>query len=750
MRHDGGTMGEPVSRVEGVDKVTGRARYTADTVVPGLVYAVLAQTRIPHGRVIEESLRHAADRVSRAPGVLHVLTPLNCPVLHQLPRELTFDLPLERRPPLSDLTVQYVGQHLAVVVADSLENATEAASQFDVEYEVLPAQMTARAVLEQPTAPDEKGGQIRHGSYLPDHFVKLEDEKLQDRRGETPRQGTATNRVDARYTTPVNAHYPIELSATIAQWDGDHLTVYDSTRWIAGEKSTLAAYLEMPEDRIRILSPLVGGAFGSKSFLWMHVVLCAVASRAVDRPVKLVLTRDQMFTSTGHRPRTEQDVTLIADQDGRILSTEHHTVTETSTVAHFCEPAGISTRFLYTSPHLAVSHRTARINAPTPCFMRGPGEAPGLFALEVAIDELAERSGVDPLELRIRNHAEIDQASGKPWSGKHLLQCYEVGARRFGWQDRPAAPRAMRRRGVQIGWGMATATYPGRRMPAGCRVDTDGNGFVRFSSATHEIGTGVRTVMTQVAADATGLAMDRVSFMSGDSSFPTAPYSGASQTTATVGSAVFAAGVEWKRRFIAALTADRNSPYFGTDPATVDITALSPAAAAAYRDQLSFSASSDDGGQETQAIQSFGAHFCEVEVDEDIGRASVVRWVAVMDCGRVLNPKLARSQVMGGITFGLGMALMEHVPYDEASALPIGEYYLPTHADRPEFDISFVEHPDYALDPIGVRGIGEIGTCGVPAAIANAVHHATGKRLRDLPITLEDLMTPYQPAKVGA
>lgn len=736
-----------MSRVEGLDKVTGRARYTADGAVPGLVHAVLAQTQIPHGRVVDASLRQATERAGSAPGVLHVLTPLNCPALQQLPGELTFDLPLERRPPLSDLTVQHVGQHLAVVVADTLENATEAASQFAVHYEVLPAQLTARAVLEQPVAADEKDGQIRHGSYLPDHFVKLEEEKLQDRRGEIPCGGNAVNRVDARYTTPINAHYPIELSATIAQWDGDHLTVHDSTRWIAGERAALAAYLGISEDQIRILSPLVGGAFGSKSFLWMHVVLCAVASRAVGRPVKLVLTRDQMFTSTGHRPRTEQDLTLVADEGGRILSTEHHTLTETSTVAHFCEPAGISTRFLYTSPHLAVSHRTARIHAPTPCFMRGPGEAPGLFALEVAMDELAERSGVDPLELRIRNHADIDQASGKPWSGKHLLQCYQEGAQRFGWHDRPTAPRAMRRPGVQVGWGMATATYPGRRMPAGCRVVTDADGFVHFSSATHEIGTGVRTVMTQVAADATGLAMERVSFMSGDSSFPSAPYSGASQTTATVGSAVFTAGVEWKRRFLAALTADRGSPFFGADPATVDVTALSPATAAAYRDQLSFSASSADGSQDAQVVQSFGAHFCEVEVDEYIGRASVVRWVAVMDCGRVLNPKLARSQVMGGITFGLGMALMEQVPYDEASALPIGEYYLPTHADRPEFDVSFVEYPDYVLDPIGVRGIGEIGTCGVPAAIANAIHHATGRRLRDLPITLEDLVTPYQSPK---
>ena len=744
MRTASERVGRPVSRVEGFDKVTGRARYTADVDVPGLAHAVLVQTEIPHGRVTEESVRRAAEQVGSASGVLHVLTPLNCPALGQLPHELTFDLPLERRPPLSDLTVQHVGQHLAVVVADTLENAAAAASLFTVDYDVLPAQTTARAVLTEPAAPDEESGRIRHGSYLPDHFVKLDEEKLQDRRGEPPERGRSALRVDARYTTPVNAHYPIELSATIAEWNGEQLTVHDSTRWIAGERTALAAYLGIPEDRIRVLSPLVGGAFGSKSFLWMHVVLCAVAARVVGRPVKLVLTRDQMFTSTGHRPRTEQDVRLIADEDGTIVSTEHHTLTETSTVAHFCEPAGLSTRILYASPHLVVSHRTARINAPTPCFMRGPGEAPGLFALEVAIDELAERARIDPLELRIRNHADADQTSGKPWSGKHLLQCYQEGADRFGWKDRPAVPRSLQRGGVQVGWGMSTATYPGRRMPAGCRVVTDADGHVEFSSATHEVGNGVRTVMTQVAADTAGLPIDRVSFLSGDSAFPAAPYSGASQTTATVGSAVFAAADEWRRRFIAALVGDADSPLFGADPATVDIGTVDPRAAAAYRERLSFSTSSDSGDQSTQAFQSFGAHFCEVEVDEQIGRASVTRWVAVMDCGRVLNPKLARNQVMGGITFGLGMALLEQVPYDDATALPLGEYYLPTHADRPDFDISFLDHPDFHLDPIGVRGIGEIGTCGVPAAIANAIHHATGKRLRDLPITLEDLMIPFE------
>ena len=719
------TVGRPLNRVEGIDKVTGRARYAADNPVENVAYATLVQSQIPHGRVTPESMTAAATRAEGAPGVLHVLTPLNRPTLQELPKELTWDLPFERRPPLSDLTVQHVGQHLAMVVADSPENADHAASLMTFDYVGAHAQLSAARVLTEPVAPDDEWGQVRHGAYRPDHFVKLTEEKLQDRRG--PAAEPPGIKVAATYTTPVNTHYPIELSATIAQWDGDDLTVHDSTRWITGERRLLAAYLAMPEDRIRILSPLVGGAFGSKSFLWMHVVLCAVAARAVDRPVKLVLTRNQMFTSTGHRPRTEQQVALVADGNGEIISTEQHTLTETSTVAHFCEPVGLSARFLYHSPRLAVSHTVARINSPTPCFMRGPGEAPGLFALEVAVDELACATGLDPVRLRLANLPDTDQTNGRPWSGAHLAECYTIGAQRFSWENRPAAPRTLRRNGVQVGWGMATATYPGRRMPAGCRVDTDADGRVRFSAATHEIGTGVRTVMTQLAADITGLPLTRVSFESGDSLFPDAPYSGASQTTATVGSAVFAAAQEWKRRLGA---------YAADD-------------AGQLAAELSFTASSDGAPDNGAVSQSFGAHFCEVEVDEQIGRATVTRWVAVMDCGRVLNPKLATNQVMGGITFGLGMALLEQLPHDPRTAQLIGEYYVPTHADRPDFDITFVDTPDYGLGPIGVRGIGEIGTCGVPAAIANAIHHATGKRLRSLPITLEALMEPFDHDREG-
>lgn len=732
-------VGRAVDRVEGRDKVTGAARYAADTVVDGVTYGVLVQSVIAHGRITAESMAAAANRAGAAPGVLYVLTPLNCPPLQLLPEDLTWDLPFERRPPLSDLTVQYSGQHLALVVADSSENATAAAALMEFDYVPERAQLTVDDVLSQPVPADEKNGQIRYGTYRPDHFVKLDEEKLQDRRG--PADEPAGTKVAARFTTAANAHYPIELSSTIAHWDGDHLTVHDSTRWITGERRALACYLGISEDQIRILSPLVGGAFGSKSFLWMHVVLCAVAARAVDRPVKLVLTRNQMFTSTGHRPRTDQQVALVADAHGGILSTEQHTLTETSTVAHFCEPVGLSARFLYQSPRLVVSHNVARINAPTPCFMRGPGEAPGLFALEVAMDELAYATGTDPVALRLDNDPACDQPSGRPWSGKHLRECYLEGAELFGWAHRPAAPRSLHRNGVQVGWGMSTASYPGRRMPADCRVDTTPDGRIRFAVATHEIGTGVRTVMAQVAADATGMPLRDLIVETGDSLFPDAPYSGASQTTATVGSAVHRAGTLWRQRLQCWLS--------GTGRAVASAAELSEVLAAggtALSELLSFTVSSGGRDESGPLSQSFGAHFCEVEVDEQIGRVSVTRWVAVMDCGRVLNPKLAKNQIMGGITFGLGMALMERVPCDGRTGQLIGEYYVPTHADCPEFEITFIDAPDHALSPIGVRGIGEIGTCGVPAAIANAIHHATGRRSRDLPITLEMLLQPFDPS----
>jgi xanthine dehydrogenase YagR molybdenum-binding subunit len=781
-------VGRSINRVDGRDKVLGRVMFSGDHSVPGMVHSVLVQSEIPHGTLKASDFNSAFKAALLAPGVLYILSPENCPQLKELPKDLTDDLPLERRPPLSDLTIQHVGQHLALVVADTLENATYAASLIRFTYQPTPAILSAADAVATPEHEGANEGRIRHGSYLPDHFVKLTEEKLQDVRGQA--DGSAESvRLAENYTTPVEHHNPIELSATIASWKDDYLTVYDSTRWIVGSRKTLASHLDMPEERVRVICPYVGGSFGSKAFLWQHVVLTAVAARAVNRPVKLVLTRAQMFTSVGHRPSTAQEVILAADREGRLTSTEHHSLTTTSTVAQFSEPNGLSTRILYQSPHLAVSHRVARINAPTPCFMRGPGEAPGLFALEVAMDELAYSLHLDPLELRLRNHADIDQASGKAWSSKHLLECYQEASARFGWQNRISTPRAMRRNGLQVGWGMATATYPGRRMPAGvqsragqdriwaenayathkvpvgCNSMLSPEGVATFSSATHEIGNGVRTVMTQIAADASGLPLNAVVFVCGDSSFPDAPYSGASQTSATVGAAVYEAAVELKRRLIAFATQDADSPMHHLAPEAVDLAdgwfrdknnsstrehylaMIKRTSPARLEESLDFVTKSDSGDLDKFAIQSFGAHFCEVEIDEEIGRATVTRWAATFDCGTILNPKLARNQIIGGITFGLGMALFEATLYDQKTALPLnnnlGEYHIATHSDTPEFDISFVQHPDFQLGPLGARGVGEIGACGVAAAIANAVYHATGKRLRHLPITAEQLMKDF-------
>ncbi len=721
-------VGAPVNRVEGAAKVTGAALYTSDTEVPGAVHAVLVGAEVACGELSADSMTESAARARAAPGVLHVLTPLNCPRLNPPLPEFSDTWPVERRPPLSDLSVHHVGQHVAVVIADTVENATYAASEFTLTYGRTEPVLGARAETEIEGG--DEATAVRSGSYWPDHWVEVVDEKLQDRRGDITEPRTAV-RVSAQYVTAATAPYPLESCATIARWDDDRLTVYDTTRWISGEKRLLAHCLGLPESSVRVISPLVGGAFGSKVFLWMHVLLCAVAAREVHRPVKLVLTRRQMVDATGYRPRTEQDITLLADSAGLVLSTAHHTVTETSMVGDFCEPAGLSSRFLYHSPRLEVSHRVERSNVATPSFMRGPGEASGLFALEVAMDELAESVGIDPLEVRVRNHIDIDQTSGKPWSDKHLLDCYRSAADRFGWARRPAATRSLRRNGVQVGWGMSTATFPARRMAAGCQVSTGADGCVRFASATHEIGNGVRTVMAQLAADIIGLPLSVVVFDSGDSSFPDTPRSGASQTTATLGAAVTEAAVQWRRRLAA---------FTGSPSPTVQSPADMPPE---LREALSFSVTTSPTIHEHSAIRSFGAHYCEVEVDEQIGRATVTRWTASFACGPVLNPKLARSQLMGGITFGVGMALLERMPHDRSSPQSGGDYFVPTHADRPDFDIEFIDKPDVKISVPTLRGIGELGICGAAAAVANAIHHATGRRLRRVPITVEDLMVPF-------
>ena len=733
-------VGQSIRRVDGAVKVTGRARYAGDFAVPGTVHAVLVQATIARGSIA--AIETARAEVS--PGVVAVYTHLNLPRLEPPPESFTDNFPGERRAPLSDGEIHYAGQHVALVLAATLEQAQAAAMLVAVRYDPAVAKLQLREGMP--------------GAYRPDHFATNEEEKLQSSRGTV---GEAAKEVAEEYRTPVVTHNPMEPSATLAVWEGERLTLHDSTRWVQGSRRIVAHMLGVAETNVRVEAEFLGGAFGSKGFIWQHVALAAQAARVSGRPVKLVLTRAQMFTSTGHRPRTIQKLKLGVEDGGTLTTVEHHTLTETSTVAKFTEPAGMTSRNLYRTPHAVIAHEVARTNLATPCFMRAPGESSGMFALESAIDEMAEKAGVDPLEFRLRNYAETDLQDDRPWSSKHLRECYRKGAERFGWAKRVAKPGMTRRDGKLVGWGMATAAYPARRSPTTVRAALTRDGIATFSTATEENGGGTGTSMSQIAADALGLRIEQVRFAWGDSAMTEAPVVGASQTASTIGPAVAAAAMKLREALFAAAVVDEGSVLHGTDPAELQIAdgSVVHRRESSRRVKVSAvvgrlpdaelvvegSAKLEDAAKKSHTFHSFGVHFAEVEVDPDFGEVRVTRWVSVMDCGRVLNPKTSRSQIEGGVIFGIGMALLEETVYDKRNGMPLNsnlaEYLLPTCADVPEFDVSFVEEPDLLFTPdLGHRGIGEIGITGVPAAIANAVWHATGVRVRDLPITVEKVM----------
>ncbi len=634
------------------------------------------------------------------------------------------------------------------MLAETLECAQAAAAAVQLKYQVETPVLELRDGLQ--------------GTYQPDHFATNTEEKLQTSRG---RAGKSVRQVEAEYRTPVVHHNPMEPSATLAVWNGDELRLHDTTRWVQGSRKIVAAMLGISEDKVRVEAPFLGGAFGSKGFLWQHVALAAQAARTCGRPVKLVLSRQQMFTSTGHRPRTMQRLLLGADAAGALSSVEHKTLTETSPVGHFVEPAGMTSRNLYQTPHAVIAHHVAPTNLATPCFMRAPGESSGLFALESAIDELAEKAEIDPLAFRLRNYADSDLQDDRPWSSKQLRQCYEQGADRFGWARRQLKPRSMERGDKLVGWGMATAAYPARRSPATVRGVLTREGVATFSTATEENGCGTATAMAQIAADALGLSLAQVRFHAGDSAMTEAPVVGASQTASTIGPAVELVACRLREALFALAVTTEGLAFHRCDPAELQIigdaivhrSAQGPAArrellstvlARMPGDEMVVQASTqqDKAAKKQHTFHSFGVHFAEVEVDRAFGEVRVIRWVSVMDCGRILNRRLARSQVEGGVLFGIGMALLEKTVYDPRLGSPVNanlaEYHLPTCADVPVFDVSFVEVPDLAFTPpLGHRGVGEIGITGVPAAIANAVWHATGVRVRELPITAETLMS---------
>ncbi len=730
--------GQPMNRVDGALKVCGRATYAAEFALPRMAHAVLLTSTIPAGRIT----RMDSQAARGAPGVLAVLTPFNAPRLPQHGKAAVEPPSGRMLSLLQDDSVAYNGQPIGVVIAQTLEQATAAAQLMEVAY----AASAARLDFEQ----------AKQTAYPPE---KVNGQPPDSRRGDLAagmREGAAT--LHARYTTPIEYHNPMEPHATIAAWNGGQLTVYDSTQYVSGVKKSMAKTLGIDASQVTVVCPFVGGGFGSKGSMWSHVVLAALAAREVGRPVKLVLQRPQMFAMVGHRPRTQQQLALGALADGQLTALEHDVVADTSFLENWIEPSALSTRMLYACPNLATSHRLARLNIGTPTFARAPGEASGSFALECALDELAQRLKLDPLELRLRNHAERDASKDKPFSSKSLRQCYQLGAQRFGWAQRPAEPGSVSDGRWRVGMGMATATYPANRSKAAAQVTLLPSGLAIVQSGSQDLGTGTYTVMTQVAADALGLRPERIRFELGDSRLPPAPVSGGSQSVASVAPAVQAACFAARAQLVALAVADKASPLHGQPPEQIDTVQgrlqlrqqpergeTVDALLKRHGQPVTARADSEPGKErETYSMHSFGAVFAEVRVDADLGVIRLHRLSGAYAVGKLLNAKTAHSQLMGGLVWGASMALFEHGQRDERNGrivnANLGEYHVPVNADIGSIDIAFVDEDDPHVNPLGAKGIGEIGITGVAAAIGNAVFNATGKRIRDLPITLDKLI----------
>ena len=706
-------IGRPVSRVDGRQKVTGGATYAAEFDVPGLAHGAVVRSTVANGRIASIDSRAA----ERATGVVAVLTHRNAPRLPYREHKALVDAVIgERLHVLQDDRVSHQGQSIALVIADTLEQANHAATLVRVAY--APETGATDISGAEPVLPTQE--KTDQGAGLPP----------ETRRGDPEGAlASAEVKVDQTYVIPRENHNPIEMHATIAAWDGDRLTLWDKTQWVHNVADEIAAVFGIPADNIRVVSPFVGGAFGSGLRTWPHVTLAALGARMAGRPVKLMLSRREMYYGVGYRPHTVQRVALGASRDGRLAAIVHDGYQETSTYEEFSEALLNASRFLHSCPNVYTRHRIAPMNVHTPTYMRAPGEASGVFALESAMDELAVALNIDPVELRLRNEPERDEFEKLPFSSRSTRECYRAAAERFGWSRRNPEPRSMRDGRSLIGWGMATATYPMNYAPASARARLLPDGTAEVTSAASDMGPGTWTSMTQVAAETLGLPIERVRFILGDTRLPRAPVHGGSMTMASVGSAVQAACRRAREDALA-----RGGANDLTD--------------AMRRLGQPVEASADvQPGDASQrfSMHAFGAVFVEVAVDPDLGETRVRRIVGAYGAGRIVNPKTTRSQCIGGMIGGIGMALMEHSVVDARNGrVPnanFAEYAVPVHADAPPLmDVIFVEEHDPHVNPLGVKGVGEIALVGVAPAITSAIFHATGKRIRELPVTPDKLL----------
>jgi xanthine dehydrogenase YagR molybdenum-binding subunit len=706
-------IGKPVSRVDGRQKVTGRATYAAEFQPAHVAHAAAVRSTIARGRIAAID----ASAAEHAPGVIAVLSHKNAPRLAYRPHKGVPDPEVgERLHVLQDDRISHQGQPVALVVADTLEQAQYAATLVRVTYAADRAATDIHGA--QPVMPtQEKTDQ----ASAPPPETKRGDPQ--------PAFAAAEVKVDQTYVIPRENHNPIELHATIASWKSDQLTLWDKTQFVQNVAEEIAAVFGLPAQNVHVISPFVGGAFGSGLRAWPHVTLAALGARAVKRPVKLMLSRREMFYGVGYRPHTVQKVALGASRDGKLQAIVHDAWQETSTYEEYSESLLNATRFLHSCPNVYTRHRIARLNVHTPTYMRAPGECSGVFALECAMDEMAVALAMDPVEFRLRNEPQQDESKKLPFSSRATRQAYQLAAERFGWGRRNPAPGSMRDGRLLIGWGMASATYPMNFAPATARARLLPDGTAEVSTAASDMGPGTWTSMTQVAAEALGLPIERVKFMLGDSRLPRAPVHGGSMTMASVGSAVQAACIKVRDDALAH-------------------TGVKDIAEAMRRLERPVEATQETKPGDASkkfSMHAFGAVFVEVAVDPDLGQTRVRRIVGAYGAGRIVNPKLARSQCIGGMIGGIGMALMEHAVLDPRNGrvpnATLAEYAVPVHADAPAvMDVIFVPEEDTHVNPLGVKGLGEIAMVGVAPAIMNAIYHATGRRIRELPATPDKLI----------
>ena len=693
-----GAIGAKLDRVDGRAKVTGVARYTGDWGLPGLLHAVLVTSPAGPGRVAAIDV----DAASQTPGVVAILTHENA-----FPPPVEVEAPgaegvvPDSRTVLRSPEVLYAGQPVGVVVARSLEAAIEGAARVGVVLDPRPPQL------------DLEGSGV-DGIFAPKSIYGMEPPDSE--RGDFERGWReAAVRLDVRYSTEWEHHNPIERHTTTAVWEGDRLTLYDSTQWVNGVQDDVAAVLGLPVENVRVISPFVGGAFGSKCETWPHTICAALAARHVGAPVRLEVTRQQLFGLVGGRPQTRQRVRLAASVDGKLMAIAHDSLNDTSARGDFVEPCAVPTRMLYSCPNVVTTHRLNRLDIQTPTYMRAPGHATGTFALESAMDELAFALGMDPRALRLANYADHDENLGVPWSSRELRTCYERGAQRFGWERRNPELGSQRQDGCLVGWGMATANYHTLQSPASARVKLTADGRAEVRCATLDFGTGAYTALTQVAAEVLELPPDRVHIEIGDTDFPWCPIAAGSQTMASVGTAIALACQKARQEL-----------------------------ARTGRREVEVEARSEPTREKKWSSHAWGAQFAEVQVDPELGTVRVTRFVGAFAAGRIVNPKTAHSQLLGGIAMGIGQALLEEDQRDprwgRVVNADLAGYLVPTQPDVPDIEVILVPEADRLVNPLGVKGIGEVGITGVAAAIANAVFHATGKRVRHLPIQIEDLL----------